>query len=66
MTRAIVAAAAVVVVSLCGPAASADTLPRCVYEDCSDQPGQIGVWISPDTGEAWISTGEQSYRAPEL
>jgi hypothetical protein len=31
--------------------------PVCDEEDCSDQPGQVGVWYDPDTGEAWLSTG---------
>lgn len=34
--------------------------PICELEDCSDQPGQIGVWISPDDGERWLSVGEYS------
>lgn len=34
--------------------------PICSVEDCSDQPGQIGVWISPDDGERWLSVGEYS------
>ncbi|AYD87112.1 hypothetical protein SEA_NICOLETERA_85 [Mycobacterium phage NicoleTera] len=36
--------------------------PVCVEEDCSDQPGQIGIWIDPDTGNQWLSVGETSYR----
>ena len=32
--------------------------PVCEQEDCSDQPGQVGVWFDPDTGEAWLSLGE--------
>lgn len=36
--------------------------PVCAVEDCSDQPGQIGVWIDPDTGNHWLSIGEQSYQ----
>lgn len=34
--------------------------PLCELEDCSDQPSQIGVWISPDDGERWLSVGEYS------
>ncbi|QXO13363.1 hypothetical protein SEA_TROOPER_86 [Mycobacterium phage Trooper] len=36
--------------------------PVCSEEDCSDQPGQIGIWIDPDTGNQWLSIGETSYR----
>lgn len=36
--------------------------PVCSLEDCSDQPNQVGVWIDPDTGTAWLSLGERSYR----
>ena len=32
---------------------------RCHVEDCSDQPGQIGVWIND--GHKWLSIGERSY-----
>lgn len=35
-----------------------DVLPVCAVEDCSDQPGQIGVWTDPDTGDAYIEFGE--------
>lgn len=34
--------------------------PICTLEDCSDQPGQIGVWISPIDGQRWLSVGEYS------
>jgi hypothetical protein len=34
--------------------------PVCVVEDCSDQPGQIGVWIDPTDGGRWLSVGEYS------
>ena len=34
--------------------------PVCAEEDCSDRPGQIGVWFDPDTGDAWLSLGETS------
>lgn len=33
--------------------------PLCVVEDCSDQPGQIGIWTNGD-GEQWLSLGESS------
>lgn len=33
--------------------------PVCELEDCSDQPNQVGVWISPHGGH-WLSTGETS------
>lgn len=35
-----------------------DAIPTCVEEDCSDQPGQIGLWLDRDTGNWWFSTGE--------
>ncbi|AMO44046.1 hypothetical protein BJD46_gp78 [Mycobacterium phage Bactobuster] len=35
--------------------------PVCTEEDCSDQPGQIGLWLDKDTGNWWLSLGEQSY-----
>ncbi|AXH48859.1 membrane protein [Mycobacterium phage Steamy] len=38
-----------------------NTFPVCAVEDCSDQPNQIGVWIDPDNGNAWLSLGERSY-----
>lgn len=34
--------------------------PMCVQEDCSDIPGQVGVWVDPDTGNRWLSLGEYS------
>ncbi|QPX62176.1 hypothetical protein PBI_INDLOVU_61 [Mycobacterium phage Indlovu] len=37
-----------------------DAIPTCVEEDCSDQPGQIGLWLDRDTGNWWFSTGETS------
>ncbi|QHB37371.1 hypothetical protein I5G58_gp069 [Mycobacterium phage BirdsNest] len=37
-----------------------DAIPTCVEEDCSDQPGQIGLWLDRDTGNWWFSTGESS------
>lgn len=33
------------------------TLPACAAEDCSDQPGQVGVWTSRE-GIAYIEFGE--------
>ncbi|CAM9601767.1 unnamed protein product [Phaeothamnion confervicola] len=33
--------------------------PVCSQEDCSDQPGQIGVWFNRE-GAAWLSLGERS------
>lgn len=40
--------------------------PICVQEDCSDQPGQIGVWINSE-GERWLSVGEYSlFIEPEI
>ncbi|AFV51217.1 hypothetical protein First_0087 [Mycobacterium phage First] len=36
--------------------------PVCVEEDCSDQVGQVGIWLDKDTGNWWLSLGEgQSY-----
>lgn len=32
--------------------------PVCEQEDCSDQPGQVGVWFND--GRAWLSLGEYS------
>ena len=51
----------------CPPAPDALTVdgtdyPLCAEEDCSDQPGQVGVWIDPDTGNHWLSIGERSYQ----
>lgn len=37
-----------------------DALPTCVQEDCSDQPGQIGMWLDKDTGDWYYSAGEGS------
>lgn len=36
--------------------------PLCAVEDCSDQPGQVGVWRSR-TGPAgdWLIVGEDTY-----
>lgn len=34
--------------------------PVCAVEDCSDQPGQVGLWLDSDTGDWWLSTGETS------
>lgn len=34
----------------------------CIEEDCSDQPGQIGVWTSKRTGLSYLIIGEdQTY-----
>lgn len=64
------ALAAVVCMAACEPEADATPAelttvdgvdyPICELEDCSDQPGQVGVWISPDDGERWLSVGEYS------
>jgi hypothetical protein len=35
--------------------------PVCVMEDCSDQPGQVGLWLDQDTGNWYLSVGETSY-----
>lgn len=35
--------------------------PLCAVEDCSDQPGQIGIWTNAD-GVQWLSLGEFSIR----
>lgn len=37
-----------------------DMLPICGLEDCSDQPGQVGMWLDRDTGNWWLSLGESS------
>ncbi len=34
--------------------------PVCAVEDCSDQVGQVGVWIN-SKGQHWLSVGERSY-----
>ena len=34
-----------------------DSLPTCAVEDCSDQPGQVGLWTSRE-GNAYIEIGE--------
>lgn len=36
-------------------------IPICQFEDCSDQPSQIGMWKDEDTGNWWVSVGESSY-----
>jgi hypothetical protein len=33
--------------------------PVCAEEDCSDQPGQIGVWTNSE-GDRYLSLGEYS------
>ena len=35
--------------------------PLCAVEDCSDQPGQVGIWTNAD-GVQWLSLGEFSVR----
>ncbi|ATN88438.1 hypothetical protein SEA_DALMATIAN_86 [Mycobacterium phage Dalmatian] len=70
VTVAIAFATTVFTLALGTPKASADTelrtvdgvdYPVCAEEDCSDQPGQIGIWVDPDTGNQWLSVGETSY-----
>lgn len=34
-----------------------DTLPVCAEEDCSDQPGQTGLWQSTE-GDWYLERGE--------
>jgi hypothetical protein len=34
---------------------------ECREEDCSDQPGQVGMWLDKDTGNWYLSLGEKSY-----
>ncbi|QJD50293.1 hypothetical protein SEA_IWOKEUPLIKEDIS_90 [Mycobacterium phage Iwokeuplikedis] len=36
----------------------APDVPVCAVEDCSDQPGQVGMWLDKDTGNWWLSLGE--------
>ena len=38
-----------------------DSLPICTVEDCSDQPGQVGLWLDRDTGNWWLSRGETEF-----
>ena len=39
-----------------------DTLPVCRVEDCSDQIGQVGLWLDRDTGNWYLERGEtQTY-----
>lgn len=71
VTRGVLVAAVVVASAVVlAPVAAADGVtvtvdgvdyPVCDVEDCSDQPGQIGVWFDR-TGAAWLSTGETSQR----
>jgi hypothetical protein len=35
-----------------------DQLPVCAEEDCSDQPGQSGMWLDRDTGDWYLELGE--------
>jgi hypothetical protein len=37
-----------------------DMFPVCELEDCSDQPGQVGMWLDRDTGNWRLSLGESS------
>jgi hypothetical protein len=32
--------------------------PICAVEDCSDQPGQVGLWLDKDTGNWYLELGE--------
>ena len=32
--------------------------PVCFEEDCSDQPGQVGMWEDTDTGNWYLELGE--------
>lgn len=32
--------------------------PVCFVEDCSDQPNQLGLWEDQDTGNWYLSLGE--------
>jgi|JI102314A2RNA_FD_contig_111_259601_length_5021_multi_3_in_0_out_0_14 hypothetical protein len=69
------AVAALVAMAACDPEADASPAtetvdgveyPICEQEDCSDQPGQIGVWINSE-GERWLSVGEYSLHIePEI
>lgn len=59
-------AMAVAALGLTAPMAHADTAtvdgvdyPLCAVEDCSDQPGQVGIWTDK-SGEQWLSLGEHS------
>lgn len=38
-----------------------DQFPECVEEDCSDQPGQVGMWLDEDTGTWYLSLSESVY-----
>jgi hypothetical protein len=39
-----------------------DSLPVCHVEDCSDVPGQTGVWFSRSTGDWLLERGEDYTR----
>lgn len=39
-----------------------DSLPVCAQEDCSDQQGQIGMWLDTDTGDWYLERGEDYTR----
>lgn len=36
-----------------------DAYPQCIEEDCSDQPGQVGVWVSNE-GDSYLELGESA------
>ena len=71
ITAAVAAVAAIGAMALAQPKASANTAelstvdgtdyPVCAFEDCSDQPGQVGLWEDKDTGNWWLSLGDESY-----
>lgn len=35
--------------------------PVCAFEDCSDQPNQVGVWTDRRDGRSWLIVGDQTY-----
>ena len=68
-----IASAAIGVFVLLAPAANAEgtvllsdieditSLPICQLEDCSDQPGQVGLWEDTDTGDWYLSRSASEY-----
>ncbi|MCV7016740.1 hypothetical protein H7I96_03210 [Mycolicibacterium aichiense] len=34
--------------------------PVCSEEDCSDQPGQVGIWCSKRSGNCYLELGEEA------
>lgn len=34
-----------------------DAVPVCSEEDCSDQPGQVGMWLDQGTGNWYLELG---------